>query len=312
MDRPTAAPRPTPLIALDTGHEEAVERDQGVWGRTWDSLRRDKLALLGSAIVLLFVLVAVFAPVLAPHDPTTQFQDGLSQLGAPLSPNAKFAIGTDDLGRDLLSRLIYGARVSLTIGVLANVLAVVIGVVVGAVSAYAGGILGTVLMRLTDVTMAFPVLLFAIALIAITGPSLSNVVVVIAVLYWTTIARVVHGMVLSLKEREFVEAARALGATGPRILLLYILPHLVSVIVVYTTLGIATTVLVEASLSYVGISVPLPAPTWGNMINEAQNYYHSDPWMMMFPGLAILVTVLGFNLLGDWLRDTLDPVGRRE
>ncbi len=312
MDQPVAAPRPAPLSALGDGHEEAVERGASVWRRTWDSLRHDKLALLGSAIVLLFVVVAVFAPALAPHDPTTQFQDGLSPLGAPLAPNAKFVLGADDLGRDLLSRLIYGARVSLTIGVLANALAVVIGVAIGAVSAYAGGIVGTVLMRLTDITMAFPVLLFAIALIAITGPSLTNVVVVIAVLYWTTIARVVHGMVLSLKEREFVEAARALGATGPRILLLYILPHLVSVIVVYTTLGIATTVLVEASLSYVGISVPPPQATWGNMINEAQNYYHSDPWMMMFPGLAILVTVLGFNLLGDWLRDTLDPVRRSE
>ncbi len=298
----------TPLVGVDSGHEEVVELDRGVWRRAWDSLRRDKLALLGAVIVLLFVIVAVFAPALAPHDPAAQFQDGLSQLGAPLPPGGKFPLGTDDLGRDLLSRLIYGARVSLIIGLLANGLAVVIGVTVGAVSAYAGGIVGTVLMRLTDITMAFPVLLFAIALIAITGPSLTNVVAAIAILYWTTTARVIHGMVLSLKEREFVEAARALGATGTRILLLYILPHLVSVIVVYTTLGIATTVLVEASLSYVGISVPLPTPTWGNMINEAQNYYHSDPWMMIFPGLAILVTVLGFNLLGDWLRDTLDPM----
>jgi len=306
MDQPIAAP----LVGVDSGHEEVVELDSGVWTRAWESLRRDKLALVGSAIVLAFVFIAVFAPALAPHDPTTQFPDGLSTVGAPLPPGGTFLLGTDDLGRDLLSRLIYGARVSLTIGVLANALAVVIGVAVGAISAYVGGLVGALLMRVTDITMAFPVLLFAIALIAITGPSLTNVILVVAILYWTTTARVIHGMVLSLKEREFVEAARALGATGPRILLLYILPHLVSVIVVYTTLGVATTVLVEASLSYVGISVPLPTPTWGNMINEAQNYYHSDPWMMAFPGLAILVTVLGFNLLGDWLRDTLDPVQR--
>jgi peptide/nickel transport system permease protein len=298
----------TPLSNVGAEHGEVVELDRGVLRRAWASLRRDKPALFGAVVVLAFVLVAVFAPAIAPHDPAYQFAEGLTNNGTPLPPGGRFLLGTDDLGRDLLSRLIYGAQVSLTIGVLANLLAVVIGVAVGSISAYAGGWVDMVLMRITDIMMAFPVLLFAIALIAITGPSLENVILVIAILYWTTTARVIHGMVLSLKEREFVEAARALGAGGPRILLLYILPHLVSVIIVYTTLGVASTVLVEASLSYVGISVPLPTPTWGNIINEAQSYYHSDPWMMIFPGLAILVTVLGFNLLGDWLRDTLDPV----
>ncbi len=272
------------------------------------SLIRDKAALFGAVIVLAFVFVAVFAPFLAPHDPTTQFVDGLSMQGAPVAPGHKFLLGTDDLGRDLLSRLLYGARVSLLVGLLANGLAMIIGVAVGATAAYAGGIVDNILMRITDIMMAFPVLLFAIALIAITSPNLTNIILVIAILYWTTTARVIHGMVLSLKEREFVEAARALGATGPRILGLYILPHLTSVIIVYTTLGIATTVLVEASLSFVGIGVQPPTPSWGNMINEAQAYYHADPWMMIFPGLAIVATVLGFNLVGDWLRDTLDPV----
>lgn len=287
---------------------EVVEIEAGLWHRMWDSLRRDKVAIFGALVVLAMVLIAIFAGVLAPHDPTIQFQDGLSDQGAPLPPGAAYHLGTDDLGRDLLSRLIYGARISLTIGVLANGLAMVLGVTIGAVAAYAGGWVDTILMRITDIMMAFPVLLFAIALIAITSPSLTNIILVIAILYWTTTARVIHSMVLSLKEREFVEAARALGATGPRILFLYILPHLVSVIIVYTTLGVATTVLVEASLSYVGIGVPVPTATWGNMINEAQNYYHADPWMMLFPGVAIMITVLGFNLLGDWLRDTLDPM----
>lgn len=298
------------LGSLGAGHGEVVELDQGVWRRLWASLRRDKVAILGGFVVLAFVLVAIFAPFLAPHDPTQQFSDGISLQGAPLPPGGKFPLGTDDLGRDLLSRLIYGARVSLTIGIVANGLATLIGVTIGATAAYAGGLIDNILMRFTDIMIAFPVVLFAIALIAITGPSLLNVIVVIAILYWTTTARVIHGMVLSIKEREFIEAARALGATGPRILLLYILPHLASVIIVYTTLGVATTVLVEATLSFVGISVPLPTPTWGNMINEAQQYYRSDPWMMIFPGLAIMATVLGFNLLGDWLRDTLDPVQR--
>jgi peptide/nickel transport system permease protein len=298
----------TTLAGPGDASAPVVEFESGLWRRMWDSLRRDKLALFGALIVLGFVVLAVFAPALAPHDPNTQFTDGLTDVGAPLSPSHKFLFGTDDLGRDLLSRLIYGARVSLTIGVVANGIAMVIGVAVGAISAYAGGWVDNILMRFTDIMMAFPVLLFAIALIAITSPSLTNIIIVIAILYWTTTARVIHGMVLSLKEREFVEAARALGATGPRILGLYILPHLLSVVIVYTTLGVATTVLVEASLSYVGIGVPPPNATWGNMINEAQNYYHSDPWMMVFPGVAIMVTVLGFNLVGDWLRDTLDPL----
>lgn len=286
----------------------AADPDPSVWRRMWDSLRRDKVALVGAVIVLAFVLVSAFAPLLAPFDPNNQFNDGLTAMGAPLPPGHPYLLGTDDLGRDLLSRLIYGARVSLIIGVVANGLAMIIGVAIGAIAAYAGGWVDMVLMRFTDTMMAFPVLLFAIALIAITSPSLQNIIIVIAILYWTTTARIIHGMVLSLKEREFVEAARALGATGPRILWLYIMPHLLSVIIVYTTLGVATTVLVEASLSFVGIGVPLPTPTWGNMINEAQNYYHSDPWMMVFPGVAIMATVLGFNLLGDWLRDTLDPM----
>jgi peptide/nickel transport system permease protein len=292
----------------ETGSGMALATEPGVWRRLGASLRRDKPALFGAFVVLLFVILAVFAPFLAPHDPNMQFANGLTMQGAPLGPGGQFPLGTDDLGRDLLSRLIYGARVSLTIGVLANALAMVVGVTIGAVSAFVGGWVDTVLMRLTDIMMAFPVLLFAIALIAITSPGLGNIIVVIAILYWTTTARVIHGMVLSLKEREFVEAARALGARAPRILFLYILPHLVSVIIVYTTLGVATTVLVEASLSYVGIGVPPPTATWGSMINEAQQYYHSDPTMAIFPGLAIMVTVLGFNLLGDWLRDSLDPV----
>lgn len=288
------------------------EFEPGLWRRMGKSLIRDRAAIFGALIVLAFVLISLFAPLLAPHNPDTQYLDGLSLSGSPVPPNHKFLLGTDDLGRDLLSRLLYGARVSLIVGVMANGLAMVIGVAVGAVAAYIGGFFGNILMRITDIMMAFPVLLFAIALIAITSPSLSNIILVIAILYWTTTARIIYGMVLSLKERDFVEAARALGASPGRILTLYILPHLTSVIIVYTTLGVATTVLVEASLSFVGIGVQPPTPSWGNMINEAQGYYRSDPWMMLFPGIAIVLTVLGFNLLGDWLRDTLDPVQSRE
>lgn len=288
-----------------------VELPGNVWGRVLGSLARDRAALIGALIVLTFVIISIFAPLLAPHDPNTQFLDGLTNSGSPVSPNHKFLLGSDDLGRDLLSRLLYGARVSLIVSLLANGLAMFIGVTIGATAAYAGGWVRTALTRLTDIMMAFPVLLFAIALIAITSPSLTNIIVVIAILYWTTTARVIYGMVLSLKEREFVEAARAIGAPGWRVLALYILPHLTSVIIVYTTLGVATTVLVEAALSFVGAGVQPPTPSWGNMIYEAQNYYRADPTMMIFPGIAIVLTVLGFNLLGDWLRDTLDPVHSR-
>jgi peptide/nickel transport system permease protein len=293
-------------VAVDQG--VAVELEKSAWRRAGDSLLRDRMALFGAVVVLGFVIVAIFAPLLAPHDPTQQFVEGLSSEGAPLPPGGKFPLGTDDLGRDLLSRLIFGARVSLTVGVVANGLATLIGVSVGAVAAYVGGLIDNLLMRFTDIMLAFPVFLFAIALIAVTSPSLTNIIIVIAIIYWTSTARVIHGMTLSIKQREFVEAARALGATGPRILALYILPHLLSVIIVYFTLGVATTVLVEASLSFIGAGVQPPTPSWGNMVNEAQQYYHADPWMMIFPGVAIVVTVLGFNLLGDWLRDTLDPV----
>jgi len=278
------------------------------WSQVWRRFRRDRMALLGAAIVVLLALAAVAAPLLAPHDPTQIFDNGLTLDGTPLPPGRDFLLGTDTLGRDLLSRILYGARVSLTIGVLANGLAVVIGVALGALGGYYSGWFGTLVMRLTDVMMAFPVLLLAIALVAVLKPSLWIIIAVIAFVYWTPIARVVHGQVLTLKEREFVEAARALGFSPMRILLRHIIPHVVPVMIVYATLGIATNVLFEAALSYLGVGVQPPTPSWGMMISEAQNYYRAAPWLMLFPGLAVMLTVLGFNLLGDGLRDALDPV----
>jgi peptide/nickel transport system permease protein len=268
------------------------------------------MAMIGAAIVLLLICVALFAPVLAPHDPAAVFDAGLTADGSPASPSAAFPLGADALGHDQLSRIIFGARISLTIGILANGLAMIVGVTVGSLGGYFSGWLGAIMMRVTDVMMAFPVLLLAIALVAVLKPSLWIVIFVIAVAYWTPIARIVHGQVLGVREREFVDAARALGMGNLRIIFRHILPQIVPVIIVYTTLGIATNVLFEAALSYLGVGVQPPTPSWGAMISDGQTYYRSAPWLVLYPGFAIMLTVLGFNLLGDGLRDALDPIQR--
>jgi peptide/nickel transport system permease protein len=258
-------------------------------------------------LVVALALVAVFAPLLAPYDPLKAYSNGLSADGAPVSPGSAFLLGTDPNGRDVLSRMIFGARVSLLVGVVATGLASLIGVLVGGIAGYAGGITDSVLMRITDVVLSFPILLFCVALIAITGPSTTNVMLVIAFGYWTYLARIVRGLVLSLKEREFVTAARTLGLGHAAILRRHILPHLVPAIIVYSTLGIASSILIEASLSYLGIGVPLPQASWGQMISQGQQYFQTAPWLLIAPGVALILTVLAFNLAGDWLTDLLDP-----
>jgi peptide/nickel transport system permease protein len=283
--------------------------------RAWRQFWRDPGAIVGAVIVVLLALIGIFAPQLAPYGPAQVFDDGLTIQGLPvpstLPERARFVLGTDPSGRDMLSRIIYGARVSLTVGVLANVLVVVIGVLIGAVSGYSRGWLGTLLMRFTDVMLAFPTLLLATALVAVLKPSITIIIVVIGVVYWTGLARVVHAQVLRLREQDFVIAAQCIGVPTSRILLRHILPHLVATAIVWGTLGIATNVMLEASLSFLGIGVQPPTPSWGRMISEGQTYYRTAPWLILFPGIAIMLTVLGFNLLGDGLRDALDPYQRR-
>ncbi len=270
-------------------------------------LMRRPAALFGLVVIAVVVTAAVLAPLVAPHDPGEQFFEGLTLEGAPLPPNARFWFGTDLLGRDLLSRLIYGAQTSLIIGVVANGLAVVIGAIIGIVAGYFRGIVGTVLMRFTDLMMSFPALLLAIVLAAIFKPSLWIVVLVIAMVNWVQVARVIYTETRSLAQREFIEAERALGAGPLLILWRHILPHLVSTIVVWATLGISTTVLLEATLSFLGIGVQPPTPSWGNIIFESQTYFATAPWLVFIPGAAIILLALAFNLLGDALRDILDP-----
>lgn len=282
----------------------------GYWRSAWERLRRDRAALVGGAIVIVLALVALLAPLVAPYDPNVRMRDGLGTLGQPLpagGAGGKYILGTDGLGRDLLSRLIWGGQLSLLIGVAANSLAVALGLVLGATAGYAQGAIGQVIMRTVDVLMAFPPLLLAIALAALLRPSVGVVITVIALTYWIYLARIVYGQTLSLREKEFVEAARAIGAGHASIIFRHLMPHLASVAIVYATLGIASTVLTEASLSYLGIGVRPPTASWGSLIREAQQYYRAAPGLIVFPGLALTLAVMGFNLLGDGLRDALDP-----
>ena len=270
-------------------------------------LLRRPLAALGLLIIVVTVLAAVLAQWIAPFPPDQQFFDGLTLEGAPLPPGGKFLLGSDLLGRDLLSRIIFGAQTSLLIGVVANGIAVFIGALIGITAGYFRGLIGAVLMRFTDLMMAFPALLLAIVLAATFRPSLWIVAMVIAMVNWVQIARVIYTETRSLAERDFVTAERSLGAGSARILGRHILPHLVPTLLVYSTLGISTTVLLEATLSYLGVGVQPPTPSWGNIIFENQTYFSSAPWLVFIPGAAIIVLALAFNLVGDALRDILDP-----
>lgn len=278
----------------------------GVWRR----LVRRRLALLGLVIVAIVVAGATLAPWLTGYDPNEQMFDGLTIEGSPLPPDAKFWLGTDLLGRDLLTRILYGARTSLIIGIVANGVALFIGTLVGVTAGYFRGWIGSALMRFTDLMMAFPALLLAICLAAVFQPSLWIVAMVIALVNWVQTARVIYTETSSLAEREFIDAERTIGASAPRILFRHILPHLLPTIIVWGTLGISTTVLLEATLSFLGIGVQPPTASWGNIIFENQTYFQAAPWLVFFPGAAILALALAFNLIGDALRDILDPTQR--
>ncbi|OCP35483.1 ABC transporter permease [Ensifer sp. LC163] len=278
--------------------------------RAVKAMVRQPAALFGLIVVALVVFLAVAAPLIAPYSPDEQMFDGLTLEGAPLPPSAQFLLGTDTLGRDLFSRLLYGARTSLVIGLVANGIAVAIGLLIGILSGYMRGIVGGALMRFTDLMMAFPALLLAIVLAALLRPSLWIVAMVIALVNWVQVARIVYTETRGLVERDFILAERSLGAGHGRILFHHILPHLVPTAIVWGTLGIATTVLLEATLSFLGIGVQPPTPSWGNIIFESQSYFQAAPWLVFIPGAVILLTALSFNLVGDALRDILDPTQR--
>jgi len=273
---------------------------------------RDWLAILGVAVVALTALVAIAAPAVAPADPVRN--DLLSRLTPPAwmaGGSWEHPLGTDTLGRDIVSRLLYGARVSLIVGFSAVIVAGALGLALGLVSGYYGGRLDDVLMRVGDVQLAFPALVLAVAVLAVVGSGLITIVIVLGVTSWVTYARIARGEALSLRNREFVEGARALGAGDLAILWRHLLPNVLPSITVIATFSVARTIIAEASLSFLGLGLPAPAPSWGAMLDEGRNYLTTGWWLALFPGLAILVVVLGINVVGDWLRDALDPRAER-
>jgi peptide/nickel transport system permease protein len=297
-------------VVRDTEADKAIE-GRGPWLLAWQRLRRDRVAMISLVIIVLIVLMAIFAPLatwITGHPPNEQYrQIGLTPDGLPKGPTSQFWLGTDDLGRDIFVRIAYGARVSLLVGVVATGIAVAIGVVVGLAAGFFGGIVDTVLARLVDVILCVPFLLVAIALVSITGPGLSITILVIGFFSWASVARIVRGQVLSLREREFVEAARSLGASDRRIMFVDILPNVLAPVIVYSTLLIPVVIVVEATLSYLGLGLPPPTADWGGMISDGQAYYTTSWWFLIFPGAALLITTLAFNLFGDGVRDAFDP-----
>ena len=271
-------------------------------------IRRSPLSLMGAAIVVLVVVAALAAPLLAVTDPVEQdLSVALKPPGWLEDGSWAHPLGTDHLGRDVYSRLVYGARVSLTISVLAALLGAAVGVAAGLAAGYLGGRLDMVIMRVVDLNLAFPLILLALAVVALLGANLRNLVIVMAITTWMIYARVVRGVSLSLREQEFIQAVRALGAGDTRIVVRHILPNVAAPILVIWTLEVARVILMESALSFLGLGVPPPTPTWGRMLAEGRDYLTVAGWIAVFPGLAIMVTVLGINFLGDGLRDLLDP-----
>jgi len=292
---------------------EAARKIEGrsPWRLAFERLRRDRASMISLVVIVLIVLMAIFAPLVAKlvgHGVYTQYNRiGRTPDGLPVGPNGKFLLGTDDIGRDVFVRIAYGARISLFIGVVATALTVTIGTIVGLAAGYFGKIVDTVLARLIDVMLAIPFLLFAISLASVFQPSIKVVIIVLSIFSWSSIARIVRGQVLSIREREYVEAARAMGAGPWRIMFIDILPNVIAPLIVYTTLLIPATIVGEASLSFLGVGVQAPTADWGQMIAESQQYYQVAWWFLVFPSLALLITTLAFNIFGDGVRDAFDP-----
>ncbi len=278
----------------------------------WRRFRRQPGALLGLFITVLLIIICIFAPWLSPHDPATQYPNGLSDLGAPLPPGHGFVFGTDALGRDVYARLIFGTRTSLTIAVLSNLIATTVALLLGTLAGYFGGLTDTLIMRLTDVLISFPVLLLAAFLAAVLRPGIGVIIGVIGGVSWFYLARIIRAELLSVRQREYIEAARALGASDARIIFRHALPQILGLVLVYSTLNFSTTVLFVAALSYVGIGVQPPTPDWGNMIADGSQYLTVSPWLVIFPGVFLGLSVLAFNLLGDGLQGALDPKRARK
>ncbi len=268
----------------------------------WETFYKNKLTLSGGGLVLLLLIISILAPLLAPYDPG---QIDLNNVLA--SPSAKHWFGTDQLGRDVLSRMIWGARISLVVGFVATGIAIIIGAVLGAVSGYYGGWIDSVIMRFVDIMLCFPTFFLILAVIAFLEPSIWNIMIIIGLTGWMGVTRLVRADFISLRERDFVQAARTIGASDMRIIFLHILPNSMASILVAATLGIAGAILTESALSFLGIGVQPPTPSWGNILTAGKDNIDIAWWLSLYPGLAILITVVGYNLLGEGIRDLLDP-----
>lgn len=298
-------------VATESTAAPAAVAGRSPWQLAWARLRRDKVAIVCSVFILLLVLVAIFADLLAKllgWGATQQDRDnGITVDGLPVPPNGQHLLGTDNLGRDILVRIIYGSRVSLEVGVAAAIGAVILGVIVGLAAGYLGPAVDTVLARVMDVVLAFPFLLFAIALVTVVGPSETIEILVITFFSWASVGRIVRGQTLAIREKEYIEAARSLGAGDLRIMVFDVLPNMIAPVIVYTTYLIPVSIVFEATLSFLGVGIIPPTPSWGNMISDSQSFYQVAPWFLIFPSLALLLTTLAFNVLGDSVRDALDP-----
>lgn len=290
----------TPTLEAESKKE--ASEPVGFWQDALRRLLRHRVGIIGVVIVIILLLTAIFGPYLAPYDPveidfTVRFS----------GPTLAHPLGTDDFGRDTLSRIMHGARVSLQVGIIAVGIAATAGSLLGLVAGYAGRVLDEIIMRAMDVLFAFPAILLAIAILAALGKGVVNAMVAIGIVYTPIFARIARGAVLTVREEEFIEAARALGAGHGRILFRHILPNSMAPLIVETTLSLAFAILAEAALSFFGLGTQPPDPSWGRMLSEGRQYIGQSPWMGIFPGLAIMLTVMGFNFLGDGLRDVLDP-----
>lgn len=265
-------------------------------------LKKNKMAMVCAIVIILLVIVAVFAPVLASYDPDVQDYANILK-----SPTKAHLLGTDEYGRDILSRIIYGTRVSLSVGLLAQALATVIGVTLGALAAYYGGWVDTVISRITEIFAAFPDLIFAMGIMFVIGPGIKNIFIALGLLTWVRTARMIRGQILQLKEKEYVEAAKASGATAFHTITKHLIPNCISTVIVLVTLGIPNAIMYEASLSFLGLGIQPPTASWGSMISSAQPFISYLPTYSIFPGIAIMITVIAFNIFGDGLRDALDP-----
>lgn len=292
-------------LAVPTAEEElewVPARRASLWGDALRRLLRNRLAMFGLAVILFFSFLAVFAPVIAPHDYAEQSWDHIAEY-----PSAEFPLGTDLNGRDMLSRMIYGARVSMTVGLVAQFIVVLIGVPIGAIAGYYGGKIDTAIMRFVDIMYAFPTLLFVILIMTMLGKGLFNIFIAIGLVGWVTLSRLVRAQVLSLREKEFVKAARTMGASSGRIIVRHLLPNALTPIIVAVTFGIPQAIFTEAALSFIGVGINPPTPSWGQMVGEYQQYIRSYWHMSLFPALAIGLLMLAFTFFGDGLRDALDP-----